>query len=50
MTDFGKLILSKSDGLSQEFILIRNQHAIGNCIVDFSPKGDDVRAAQKTDH
>ena len=28
----------------------RNQHAIGNYIVDFSPKGDDVRAAQKADH
>ena len=28
----------------------RNQHAIGNYIVDFSPEGDDVLAAQKTDH
>jgi very-short-patch-repair endonuclease len=26
----------------------RNQHAIGNYIVDFSPKGDDVRPTQRT--
>jgi very-short-patch-repair endonuclease len=28
----------------------RNQHAIGNYIVDFSPKGDDVRSTKETDH
>ena len=28
----------------------RNQHAIGNYIVDFSPEGDDVRPSQEIDH
>jgi very-short-patch-repair endonuclease len=28
----------------------RNQHAIGNYVVDFSPKADDVRPAQQVNH
>jgi very-short-patch-repair endonuclease len=32
--------------LREDGIRFRRQHAIGPYITDFSPKGDDVRAAQ----
>ena len=28
----------------------RNQHAVGNYIVDFSPEGDDVCSTKKANH